>query len=281
MTFGSLFSGIGGMDLGLERAGMECRWQVEIDEYCRKILEKHWPEVPKYGDARELTGSELEYVDLIAGGFPCTNTSNAGDRTGIEGEHSGRWFDMLRIIRVVRPRGVLVENPPGLLARGMGEVLGGLAECGYDAEWQSVPAFLVGAKHERSRIFIVAYARSAGQTFPEQALAWRRGSFRRDAVNSGNCTVTVADAQFSGLEGNQRGIMASRESISRYAAGCRSSFAGIASRKDGASQSWILRGVHGIPNRMDRVRTLGNAVVPQVAEWLGRRIMEAASDKPC
>jgi DNA (cytosine-5)-methyltransferase 1 len=276
MRFGSLFAGIGGMDLGLERAGMECRWQVEIDPFARKILEKHWPGVPKHGDIREVTGEELERVDLIAGGFPCTNTSNAGDRTGIEGEHSGRWFDMLRIIRALRPQFVLVENPPGLLSRGMGEVLGGLAESGYDAEWQCVPAFTVGAKHERERIFTLAYPCGEGPALAQQIASrgWRDSG--RNSSNCGDSAIAVADIEQPGLEGNQRRILADWESLARHASRCRSSFTGIASRKDGASESWILRRVHGIPNRMDRVRTLGNAVVPQVAEWIGRRIMEAA-----
>lgn len=276
LTFGSLFAGIGGMDLGLERSGMRCRWQVEIDQFCRRVLSKHWPEVPKYGDIRELTGSELEAVDLIAGGFPCTDTSNAGDREGIKGEHSGRWFDMLRIIRVVRPRFVLVENVPGLLSRGMGTVLGNLAEIGYDAEWQSIPASAVGAKHGRLRVFIVAYPGGARQTQPEQTAARRECDGRWNAADCGGSEVAVADTDVSRLEGNLRSILADQQSFARHAARCRGAFSGIADRQDGASQSWILRSVHGIPDRAHRVRTLGNAVVPQVAEWIGHQIMEAA-----
>ncbi len=276
MTFGSLFSGIGGLDLGLERAGMECKWQCEIEPFCLSVLEKHWPGVKRYGDIRELTGEELEPVDLIAGGFPCTNTSNAGSRTGIDGEYSGRWFDMLRVVRVARPRYVLVENPPGLLSRGMGEVLGGLAECGYDAEWQCVPAFAVGAKHRRERIFTLAYPCGSGSALTEQVTAGRWGGGGRDSADSCDSPFALADTERAGLEGNERCILAPRESLSRHAARCHSSFAGVARREDGASQSWILRRVHGIPHRMDRVRALGNAVVPQVAEWIGRRIMENA-----
>lgn len=89
MTFGSLFAGIGGMDLGLERAGMECRWQVEIDPFCLRVLGKHWPGVPKFGDIHEVTGEKLERVDLIAGGFPCQDVSEVGSRIGISGSQSG------------------------------------------------------------------------------------------------------------------------------------------------------------------------------------------------
>jgi DNA (cytosine-5)-methyltransferase 1 len=149
LTFGSLFAGIGGMDLGLERAGMVCRWQVEIDDYCRRVLAKHWPDVPKYGDIREVTGGELERVDLICGGFPCQDISNAGKRAGIDGERSGLWSEYIRLVRVLRPRYVLVENVAALLGRGIDRVLGDLAASGYDAEWDCIPAAAVGAPHLR------------------------------------------------------------------------------------------------------------------------------------
>src|SRR5215510_9060927 len=115
LTFGSLFAGIGGIDLGLERAGMECRWQVEIDPFCRQILAKHWPEVKRYDDIRKLAASDLEPVDLMAGGFPCQDLSQAGKRAGIEGTRSGLWFEFARLVRGLRPRYVLIENVPGLL----------------------------------------------------------------------------------------------------------------------------------------------------------------------
>lgn len=156
MTFGSLFSGIGGMDLGLERAGMQCRWQVEIDPYCTKVLERHWPHVMRYQDVRMVR--EAERVDLIAGGFPCQDVSFAGLGAGLEGERSGLWFEMLRIVRELRPRFVLVENVSALLIRGMGRVLADLAASGYDAEWDSLQAGYFGAPHERERIFILAYS---------------------------------------------------------------------------------------------------------------------------
>jgi len=141
MTFGSLFAGIGGMDLGLERAGMECRWQVEINPYCRGVLARHWPNVKRYGDIRELTGNDLERVDLIGGGFPCQDVSQAGRRAGIGGQRSGLYAEMLRLVSGLRPRFVLMENVTGLLVRGMGRVLGDLAEIGFDAEWDCITRF--------------------------------------------------------------------------------------------------------------------------------------------
>lgn len=158
LTFGSLFSGIGGLDLGLERAGWTCKWQVEIDPYCRQVLDRHWPSIPKYGDIRELTGNELDRVDLLAGGFPCQDLSLAGKGAGLAGERSGLWFEYLRLICTLRPRWVFVENVPGLFVRGIDTVLGGLAEAGYDATWFCLQAADVGAPHRRERVIILAYA---------------------------------------------------------------------------------------------------------------------------
>lgn len=273
MTFGSLFSGIGGMDLGLERAGMTCKWQVEIDPFCQKVLTKHWPEVPKYGDIREVSG--LPSVDLIAGGFPCQDVSRAGKQEGITGERSGLWSEFHRIICEIRPRFVLVENVPGLLDGGIATVLGDLAGIGYDAEWSCVSAAEVGAKHLRKRIFIVAYPGGAGSPFTEQTTTRGCGRSGRDATDSGCGKVSLADLECARLEGNFRGIMADRESFAGHIAGRRSEFPAIASREDGASESWVLRGIHGISDRVDRVKSLGNSVVPQAAEAIGRRIIEA------
>jgi DNA (cytosine-5)-methyltransferase 1 len=227
MTFGSLFAGVGGIDLGLERAGMECRWQVEINPFCRRVLAKHWPNVPRYGDITQLDGSELERVDLIAGGFPCQDVSHAGRRVGIEGKRSGLWFQFARLIRAVRPRYVLVENVTGLLDRGMGRVLGELAELGFDAEWTVLSACRFGAPHPRERVFILAYP--AGERSGQ--LRWERSAEESAA---------------------QRNIYWP------------------------SPEPGYPRVADGIPDRVDRVTALGNAVVPQVAEWIGRRIMEVA-----
>ncbi|MDY6895180.1 MAG: DNA cytosine methyltransferase, partial [Thermotogota bacterium] len=158
ITFGSLFAGIGGFDLGLERAGMECKWQVEIDPFCQKVLAKHWPEVKKYEDVRKVGKHNLEPVDLICGGFPCQDISNAGSRLGLAGKRSGLWAEYYRIICELRPRFIVVENVSALLVRGFGVVLGDLATCGYNAEWQCFPAAYFGAPHPRDRVFIVAYS---------------------------------------------------------------------------------------------------------------------------
>ena len=251
MRFGSLFSGIGGLDLGLERAGMTCEWQVEIDDYCRKVLEKHWPHVARFKDIRECSGvvpnSEskqdrriqqprisadigasgtrrgtynLSQVDLICGGFPCQPVSVAGRRKGQE-DSRWLWPEFARIVSEVQPRWVLVENVPGLLSRGMGDVLRDLSALGYDAEWDSIPAAAVGAPHLRYRVFVVAYATGTAHERLDGARAISPSDWWETEPDMGR----VAD---------------------------------------------------GVPSRVDRLRGLGNAVVPQVAEWVGRRIVEAA-----
>jgi DNA (cytosine-5)-methyltransferase 1 len=160
LTFGSLFAGVGGFDLGFERAGLVCKWQVEIDSFCQRVLAKHWPDVPKHDDVRTFPhGDPRKWkVDVICGGFPCQDLSYIGKGEGIEGDRSGLWGEYARVIRLLRPRFVVVENVPGILTRGLGRVLGDLAAGGYDAEWQSVPAAAAGADHLRFRFWLVAYA---------------------------------------------------------------------------------------------------------------------------
>ena len=174
MTFGSLFAGIGGLDLGLERAGFECRWQVEIDPFAREVLERHWPGVKRYGDITKLSGRELEPVDLIGGGFPCQDLSQAGKRAGIEGSRSGLWFEYARLIGELRPRYVLIENVPGLLVYdAMRRVLGELSRLGYDAVWRSLRASEFGASHLRKRVFIVAHSnRGQGNVPGGEVAGW-------------------------------------------------------------------------------------------------------------
>jgi DNA (cytosine-5)-methyltransferase 1 len=157
LTFISLFAGIGGMDLGLERAGMRCVAQVEIDDYANRVLEKNWPDVPRYRDVREVGKHNLPTADIICGGFPCQDLAYCGLGAGLDGERSGLWREYHRIIRELRPRYVLVENVAALLNRGIDRVLRDLATCGYDAEWRMFRASDFGLPHRRERLFIVAY----------------------------------------------------------------------------------------------------------------------------
>jgi len=183
---------VGGIDLGLERAGWECRYQVEIDPYCCKILAKHWPHVKRYGDIRTVNGNELEPVDLICGGFPCQDLSQAGKRAGIEGARSGLWFEFARLVRESRPKYVLVENVPGLLVYdGMRRVIGDLAGCGYVGCWLSLRASDFGASHLRKRIFIVAY-RDAGRCEVERFGGLFDGERKTQRDHADGCDPHVA-----------------------------------------------------------------------------------------
>lgn len=159
LTFGSLFSGIGGFDLGLERAGMVCKWQAEIDPFCQRVLAKHWPGVKRYGDVTKIKWSEVEKVDCVCGGFPCQPTSRGGLRLG-EQDERWLWPEYLRAVRGIQPRIVIVENVSGLLDSGLGTVLADLAGIGFDAEWDVLPAASLGAPHVRERVFVVAYSQA-------------------------------------------------------------------------------------------------------------------------
>ena len=145
LTVGSLFAGIGGLDLGLERAGFEIRWQVEIDPFARKVLEKHWPDVRRFEDVRQVGGLDLEPVDVIAGGFPCKQTSRAaaifGRRVGLAGRDSGLWHEQRRIIELLQPRIAIVENPD---SEWLATVQGDLAGLGYRASRWPLTAASVG-----------------------------------------------------------------------------------------------------------------------------------------
>jgi len=274
-SFGSLFAGIGGIDLGLERAGMVCEWQVEIDDYATKVLEKHWPGVTRFRDVRECGAHNLETVDLICGGFPCQDVSLAGKRAGLQGKRTTLWSEFARLIRELRPRWVLAENVPGLYSsdsgRFFGRVLRDLAESGYDAEWDCIPAAAVGAPHRRYRVFIVAHAQ-VGQDHERE-----RGNVE-ETPSGGQGVHATADAgsedvaYTQGEQSHTGQLFRGAEAIAQMQSG----------RLGGNADWWAVepalrRVAHGVPSRVDRLRCLGNAVVPQVAEWIGRRIIEAAS----
>jgi len=252
MRFGSLFSGIGGLDLGLERAGMECAWQVEIDDYCQRVLEKHWPDVPKYRDVKDVGRHNLEPVDFIAGGFPCQPFSVAGSRLGKD-DPRWLWPEMARIIAETKPAWVLAENPPGI-SPALGWIRDDLEGLGYEILCPEIPAEVFGAWHLRYRTFIIAH--SDGKRQQNGARITRQAKQERRAV-------TIAGPYSEQME---------RSSKSRK------------ERISWENEPDVGRVVHGISRRVDRltrkrVAALGNAVVPQVAEWIGKRIMEHDQEK--
>jgi DNA (cytosine-5)-methyltransferase 1 len=275
MTFGSLFAGIGGFDLGLERAGMTCKWQVEIDDYASRVLAKHWPDVPRHGDVRTFPTADRDWsVDLICGGFPCQDISVAGKGAGLAGARSGLWYEFARIIREVGPRWVIVENVRALTSRGLGTVLQDLAGLGFDAEWHCIPACAVGAPHRRERIWIVAFRNTDserktcyGVSDSQYGRAVSTQARRQPARIC--CKRNVADANSQRLAKRQR-----QDAEGAWATSRPESCGG----EWWATEPAVGRVAHGVPARVDRLRGLGNAVVPQVVEVIGRAIIEAEAE---
>lgn len=245
LTFGSLFTGIGGLDLGLERAGMCCVWQVEIDDHATKVLERHWPDVTRFRDVRHVGRHNLTPIDVLAGGFPCQNISlaNTTGPIGIDAPQSGLWAEFFRIICELQPRYVLVENVSALLYRGMGRVLGDLASIGYDAEWQVLRASSFGAPHQRKRLFIVAY--------PHQER--RQTSL---CLDPSSCTRMYPLWSTSDTMDDVWDTLAQLEA--------RLGEPSVFSRYD------------GLPRQLEReLGGYGNAVLPQIAEYIGACILQA------
>jgi DNA (cytosine-5)-methyltransferase 1 len=351
ITVGSLFSGIGGLDLGLERAGMKVIWQSEIDKYCCKILKKHWPEVPNHGNIKEINWQEIQRPNIIAGGYPCQPFSQAGKRKGTQ-DPRHLWPWVREAISQLQPDYAILENVPGHLTMGGTEVIGALTEIGYNAEWRVVSAAGLGANHLRKRIIIVAYPnsqrphrteidttnreQSAQPQFASccQTLAYTDSS---DATDGGKCAHVASqnncrgnDRSRSNSDVGQISVGGSRQNTCYVAhadnagsgtskccveqkhasgvifghdsqhglSGCCTNVANSNRERlkecepktqsiswaSGRSQPnyanhWQIepnvgRVADGIPNRVDRLRGLGNAVVPQVAEYIGRLVME-------
>lgn len=270
----SLFAGIGGFDLGLERTGgFETVAFCEIDPFCRRVLAKHWPEVPCYDDVRTLTAERLAAdgisVDVICGGFPCQDVSVAGARGGLEAARSGLWAEYHRLIGELRPRYVLVENTTGLLSLGMGRVLGDLAESGYDAQWDCIPAKRLGAPHERDRVWIVAYPNEDG--LQERVHVARVGGEAGSIEFKGRQADRVhAPAELADADAGQRSLGRETGRMGRI-------FQPVPWHRAWpiTSEPVLGRGADGVPNRLDRCGAPGNAVVPQIPELIGHAILSS------
>ena len=238
-----LFAGIGGFTLGLERAGFETVAFCEIDPYAQQVLRKHWSEIPIYDDVRHLTAERLAKdgieVDVITGGFPCQDISIAGKQQGIGSKRSGLWSEVSRLIGELRPKYAIMENVTNLIAgdrgRWFGRVLGDLAEIGYDSEWHCIPASELGAHHHRDRVWIVAYNQS-------------------ERVEGGWAARQQESQAHAGSQLLMRCSAGSGSEIWR-------------------SEPVLGRVANGVPNRTHRLRCLGNAVVPQIPELIGKAIM--------
>lgn len=260
-----LFSGIGGFSLGLERAGMTTVAFCEIEPFCRRVLAKHWPGVPILDDVRT---TEFPAADIVAGGFPCQDISHAGGGAGLAGERSGLWRELLRAIRLVRPKYAIVENVAALLGRGMGTVVGDLAQIRYDAEWHCIPASALGFEHDRDRCWIIANPHSERE-LQLQGRVYEGGGWAGDGT-----TPDAADLDAPRYPRRSE-AESHREDVEILAPRLRSAIdaAPAPSREHWNHQPVLGRGLHGVSDRVDRIGALGNAVVPQIPEIIGRAIL--------
>ena len=242
---GSLFSGIGGFDLGLERSfkkhSIDCKiaWQVEQNKYCQTILRKHWPDAKIYDDVRDITKNNVSLVDILIGGFPCQDISIAGKQGGIHAEKSGLWWEMLRIISELRPRIVVLENVSNIIRLGGLDVLGSLAAIGYNAEWTIISARMFGAPHLRKRWFCVCYPSDSD------------GSFIQRAGKPCGIQEKESDSDMS-IYRSGYGYWRKTEVVSP-----------------------LCHVDDGIPDRLARLRALGNAIVPQCSEWVFDQVIKS------
>jgi DNA (cytosine-5)-methyltransferase 1 len=295
-----LFSGIGGISLGLERAGMRTVAFCERDEFCRAILRKHWPDVPCFDDIRSIDADglgRLGRIDLVCGGFPCQPFSVAGKQ---EAQKDDRylWPEMRRVIALARPAWVICENVTGLITLALDDVLADLEGIGYPARPFVIPACAVDAKHRRDRVWIIAtdahrlglwlesgrWLRPQRKGSPEpradgtpESLAnssgERRGEareLRRDESSEwfGGSGADVADARSARLQGPGHERGASSDTRTR-----QSLFGGNGDGRLWEPEPDVGRVANGVPARAHRIKALGNAVVPQIPEIIGRAIV--------
>ena len=275
------FAGIGGFSYAAEKliGGFETTQFIEIDPFCQKILKKHWPHVPIHDDIRTFTAKPREY-QVITGGFPCQDISVAGLQKGITEEtRSGLFFELMRVIRMVRPQYVVLENVAAILNRGLDIVLRELSEAGYDAEWSVIPASSVGACHQRSRWWLVAYSNDNGLPSTEKCELNGEASHRTQERQNQSC-----QSERSSEPSSSRAIQSSTEFTNSYSKGMERRKFTINEKMQKTGFTWqsntphlspewrkyvsksvLCRGDDGLRNRVDRLRSLGNSVVPQCA----------------
>ena len=253
---GSLFSGIGGFDLAATWAGWNNVFQVEKDDWCRKVLAKNFPETKRFIDIKDFTGNEYtNSIDVISGGFPCQPFSRAGQRKGKEDDRY-LWEEMLRVIDTIKPTWVIGENVAGLIDLALDTVLSDLEAQGYETETYLIPACSKNAWHRRDRIWIVAHAKSNGSNrAPNEAgrKAERQNRYKTQQSAINGTFRIIPNAHLSGCKEQRLSITNGTE---LFAPKCSSWW---------EAEPGVGRVVNGLPNRVDRLKGLGNAIVPQVA----------------
>jgi DNA (cytosine-5)-methyltransferase 1 len=268
-----LFSGIGGFSIGLEKAGFETVAFCEIDKKARAVLKKHWPDVQIFEDVSQLTKEKLDEhgisVDVICGGFPCQDISVAGRGAGLEGQRSGLWYEYRRLIKELTPQWVIIENVSALRSRGLDAVLRSLFEIGYDAEWHCIPASAVGAPHQRDRIWVVAYSNS------NRKWSWD-GSEQSERNTTGERVSDGSELERDGLVAHA--LRAGLERQWEVSGGVEPEQQDIGNTRWWAVEPDVGRVAHGVRGRVDRLKQLGNAVVPQIPELIGKAIMSVQKE---
>lgn len=287
-----LFSGGGAYSLGLERTrGFRTVAFCEIEEFPRRVLRKHWPDVPIYHDVRELTAARLRsdgiVPDWIVAGWPCQDISSAGTRHGLDGERSGLWVEVARLARELRPQGLLLENSAELLningGADFGRVLGDLAALRYDAEWHCLPAAAFDAPHIRDRLWIVATLADAPWLQPGRQDEWSK----RQRARQGGKPILLADARSLRRRARHGGNSARQDAQPRRGGDALANAdlyapigTAIARRE---RHTWqpepdVGRVATGIANRVERLRLLGNLNPPIIPELIGHAILSARAE---
>lgn len=259
-----LFSGIGGFSLGLERSGMKTEAFCEIDAKCIEVLNKHWPKIKKYRDIKDVSFKKDEF-DIICGGFPCQDISVGGKGVGIKGNRSGLWSEYKRIINEVKPRYAIIENVERLRKKGLGVVLRDLSEIGYNAEWHCITARAIGLPHQRDRLWIIAYPSS--ERFNECA-----GKKRHIQINEKWESKEIhTNRKQCELKFGEICTILSKGAIENIRNAYSCEFSALPS---------VRRVTNGIPEKLDenrrkiRIKQLGNSIIPQIAEMIGREIIK-------
>lgn len=233
MNFISLFAGIGGFDLGFERAGMKCVAQVEIDPFCQKVLAKHWPDVPRFGDIHDVGKHNLPKADVICGGFPCQPYSSSGTKKGSDDDRA-LWPEMFRVISELKPTWVVGENVARFEHMGLETLFTDMESIGYESAAIEIPIGALKAPHSRKRWFVVSYIKGNGY--------WKRGE----------------EFILCKKDGRQNGELLSKSAITNW----------------WEAEPRMGRVAYGVPSQVDRIRSLGNSVAPQIPEIIARFILQ-------
>ena len=263
------FSGIGGFSYAAEKlvGGFETVAFIECEPYCQKILKKHWPNVPIYDDIKTYN-PEPYSASVICSGFPCQDISVAGQGKGITKEtRSGLFYELMRVIRLVRPKYIILENVAAILNNGLGIVLGELAEAGFDCEWACIPASALGACHQRDRWWLIAYSNNA-------RLQEERPEQQTTGVEQYGKLGNVTHSNGERLQGLRREHELQERSRERTITWRNSGITLNPNWKRYESKPVLRRGDDGLSNRVHRLKALGNSIVPQVAAIPLQRVLD-------